>query len=207
MKKTKICGVYKIEHIVSGRCYVGLSVDIAARWRMHTFDAKKSDGYLYRAIRKYGIANFVFAVLEECPRDLLSEREKFWIKELAAFGSGFNLNEGGTAPLQSAETRKKTSDALKGRKKTAEHNAKVSAANKGQKVTEAQRVLFAIAAKARWADPEKRAALMSSRSKKRVCSEETKLKLSMAQAAYMSQPGHREQLSETMKRLHKEPQT
>jgi group I intron endonuclease len=195
MKKSKICGIYKITHIESGRCYIGLSVDVLSRWKVHAFHSKASNTHLYNAIRKYGIQCFAFTVVEECPKECLSAREIFWIKECNAFGNGFNLNEGGDSPSQTPESRKKKSEALKGKKKTPEHNAKVSAANKGQEASDEQRILFSIAAKARWADPVRRAALMASRAKKRVCSQETKLKLSKAQSKYMSVPENRSKIS------------
>lgn len=35
---------------------------------------------IHRAIRKYGIENFSFEIIEECSIEQLDEREKYWIK-------------------------------------------------------------------------------------------------------------------------------
>lgn len=206
MKKQKITGVYRITHTESGRCYVGLSVDIAKRWKAHIADVGKAPWKLHRAMAKYGVAAFSFEVLEECTAEQLGERERFWIHKTDAFTLGFNMNEGGDAPPHTPESRKKTSEALKGTKKTPEHNAKVSAANKGQKPSEAQRALFSIAAKARWDDPERRAALMASRAKKRVCSPETRARLSVALSRYMANQDNRKQRSDVMKTIAQTPE-
>lgn len=196
MKKQTICGIYRIQHVDSGRCYVGLSVDVAKRWKHHLNQVGKTPWKLHRALAKYGVSAFSFDILEECEATKLGDRERFWISKLNAYTLGFNMNEGGDAPTATPERKAKVSAALRGVKKTAEHNAKVSAANKGYKPSDAQRILMSIAAKARWEDPERRSALMATRSEKRVCSPETKAKLSAALSRYMSNPDNRKQRSE-----------
>ena len=95
-----ICGIYKIENLVNGKCYIGQSVDIKRRWRSHKSCAfnSTSEGYdrpLYKAIRKYGLNNFSFEVLEECDRVSLNKRETYWIKVFNSMDNGYNLDEGG----------------------------------------------------------------------------------------------------------------
>ena len=60
---------------------------------------KTSDYPLYRALRKYGEIN-EFYILEEIPgnnRELLGEREKYWIEYYNTTDSefGYNISEGG----------------------------------------------------------------------------------------------------------------
>lgn len=73
-------GVYKITNLINGDCYIGSSKDIAYRWKQHmTLYCKKGRHYqyhLYRAIRKYGIENFEFRILELCPEDNRIELEQ-----------------------------------------------------------------------------------------------------------------------------------
>lgn len=94
-------GIYKITNLVNGKCYIGQSTNIKKRWSAHKSDAfnKKSVTYhypLYRAFRKYGIEHFSFEVLEECPSELLDEKEIFFIKQYNAYGDGgYNQDEGG----------------------------------------------------------------------------------------------------------------
>ena len=76
------------------------SVDIKSRLQNHKSESfnKKSNTYdtaIHRTIRKYGIENFSFEVIEECSRENLSNREKYWIKFYNSFGSGYNLATSG----------------------------------------------------------------------------------------------------------------
>lgn len=50
---------------------------------------------IYRAIRKYGLENFTFEVLEECPSELLNEREIYWINYFDSYYNGYNCTLGG----------------------------------------------------------------------------------------------------------------
>lgn len=56
---------------------------------------------LYKAIRKYGIENFNFDIIEECSADELNEREKYWISYYNSYGeNGYNLTPGGDGYLK-----------------------------------------------------------------------------------------------------------
>lgn len=78
-------GIYKITNKINQHCYIGLSTTIEQRKRNHKSIAFNSNSPkynypLYAAIRKYGIENFDFTVIETCPISLLKERESYWIK-------------------------------------------------------------------------------------------------------------------------------
>jgi hypothetical protein len=49
---------------------------------------------LYPSMRKYGIENFKWELLEACEKSLLSEREKYWGTFYAAKETGFNKKLG-----------------------------------------------------------------------------------------------------------------
>ena len=51
--------------------------------------------YIKRAIHKYGRDKFHITLLEECPIDLLNEREKYWISFYDSYNNGYNLTKGG----------------------------------------------------------------------------------------------------------------
>ena len=63
-------------------CYVGQAVNIADRWKQHIKRAvgaeERTNNKLYPAMDKIGPWNFTFEVIEECPRELLNEREDYW---------------------------------------------------------------------------------------------------------------------------------
>lgn len=93
-------GIYKIENLINHKSYIGQAIDISKRWRRHR-DAynnstlKEYQYPIYRAIRKYGIENFSFEVLEECLREELNEKEKFYVEKYDAFFNGYNQTLGG----------------------------------------------------------------------------------------------------------------
>lgn len=99
------CGIYIIQHLSSGRLYVGQSRDIAARWKQHR--GGDSNRFLKRAVSKYGWEAFRFEVIEECPLEELNDREIFHITRLNSIAPhGFNLRGGGLQMSQiSEETR------------------------------------------------------------------------------------------------------
>jgi group I intron endonuclease len=66
-----VIGIYKITNSINGKVYIGLSTNIEKRWNKHrsvmTNPKERNYKYpLYCAMRKYGIENFTFEVLEEC---------------------------------------------------------------------------------------------------------------------------------------------
>lgn len=91
-------GIYKITNTTNGKCYIGQSRDIEARWAKH-LSAYKSypEWELYRAFKKYGIGAFSFEVIEECTIEELNEREIYWIAHFDSFNNGYNMTLGGKA--------------------------------------------------------------------------------------------------------------
>ena len=94
-------GIYRIENLINHKNYIGQSMQIDTRWSAHKRLAFEPNavGYeypLYKAIRKYGLENFNFTILEECLEEQLDERETYWIKQFEAFGpKGYNQTSGG----------------------------------------------------------------------------------------------------------------
>ena len=86
----KICGIYLIENKVTGRAYVGKSIDILGRWEQHLDAARlhKQDYEFYQDLEQ--VENFSFTILERCSRDELSEKEHFYIEKLKAKEFGYN---------------------------------------------------------------------------------------------------------------------
>ena len=93
-------GIYKITNIVSGSSYIGQATNISLRiyQHLHSSISNKTSDYdypLHKAIRKYGMDNFVFEILEECCSDLLDEREMYWIAFYDTYKNGYNQTAGG----------------------------------------------------------------------------------------------------------------
>ena len=95
-------GIYKIENLINEKIYIGQSRNIQQRWKEHRYrpfnpSARQYDSPLYRAIRKYGLENFSFVVLEETSIENLDNREKHWIEQYCSHNKekGYNLTDGG----------------------------------------------------------------------------------------------------------------
>lgn len=91
-------GIYKITNTTNGKCYIGQSRDIKARWAKHLSSYKSYPEWeLYKAFKKYGIGAFSFEVIEECTIEELNEREIYWIAHFDSFNNGYNMTLGGEA--------------------------------------------------------------------------------------------------------------
>lgn len=95
-------GIYMIKNLINGKCYIGQSINIKRRFKEHKSrilqkSCKEYNSSLYQDIRKFGLQNFSFEVLEECSKEYLNEREIFWISYYNANSPffGYNLLEGG----------------------------------------------------------------------------------------------------------------
>lgn len=105
MTREVICGIYKITNLVNGKIYIGESVDIYRRISQHKKIGKSKNGYkrdkdkpLYRALKKYGIDNFSFEIIEECEQNIRFDREMYWISYYGCTtkrGKGYNQSDGG----------------------------------------------------------------------------------------------------------------
>ena len=96
-KKT-ICGIYKITNLLTEQCYIGQSVNISDRWKQHCkcglgIEASATN-VLYNSMQRDGVWNFSFELLEECSRDLLNEKEAFWIDTYSSNIYGLNTMKG-----------------------------------------------------------------------------------------------------------------
>ena len=92
--ESQLCGIYKIVNTITGQVYIGQSTNIERRWQEHKRPYKRNNptNKLYQAFNDYGLENFNFEVIEECPQSLLNERELYWINYFDAFNNGYNMS-------------------------------------------------------------------------------------------------------------------
>jgi len=90
--------IYLITNTINGKKYVGQHCGTTdSRWKQHLQAALKLEDPkpLYASMRKYGIENFKYEVLEVLGNDadeaLLDEREKHWIKHYNTLKEGYNV--------------------------------------------------------------------------------------------------------------------
>lgn len=93
------CGIYQIKNKINGHMYIGLSKNIEHRFNDHKtkpFSSNRKDDkekVLYKAIRKYGVENFEFNILEICKEEELKNKERYWIAFYNTYKDRRHYNE------------------------------------------------------------------------------------------------------------------
>lgn len=91
--------IYKITNLINNKVYIGQSVHPERRWHEHIWGNNKYKSYIHSAIKKYGVENFLFEIIESNIENY-NEREIYWINFYQANNSlyGYNLTMGGENP-------------------------------------------------------------------------------------------------------------
>lgn len=97
--------IYKITNTINNKVYIGKTCrNLQDRWREHKnrVNNKKYNSYLYNAMRKYGIKNFIIEEIEKCNEDIINDREQFYISFFKSNNKkyGYNLTNGGDGYLK-----------------------------------------------------------------------------------------------------------
>ena len=91
--------VYGSLNMSTGKVYIGETVqEPEQRWKVHERLAKKgSDLLFHRSIKKHGLENFCFWIIEDnIPESQLKQREIYWIDKLKTeVPLGYNMTAGG----------------------------------------------------------------------------------------------------------------
>lgn len=94
-------GIYRIINNINQKSYIGKSEDIEKRIKHHKMrycmNGKDFNKHLYKAMRKYGIENFTFSIVEVLDENQdINEKEKYWIQYYDTYGkNGYNETCGG----------------------------------------------------------------------------------------------------------------
>lgn len=96
--KKPISGIYKITDLITEECYIGQSVNIQQRMKQHCkcglgIEASATNK-LYNTMQKDKVWNFSFELLEQCSKESLNEKEKFWIQMYQSNKFGLNTMKG-----------------------------------------------------------------------------------------------------------------
>lgn len=133
-KEKKINFVFITTNLINGKQYVG---DHSTNDLNRTKSYLGSGNYLKRAVKKYKKENFKREILEFFPtkQEAFDAQERY-IKEYNTLSpNGYNISpKGGHKSIgsMSDETKKKHSDAMKGKKRTKEHQQKINDAHRGK---------------------------------------------------------------------------
>lgn len=111
--------IYIIKNTINDKVYIGQSVNAAERWMKHLSDVRKKpdNQIIHRAMKKYGVENFYYQILEYQIENY-DEREKYWISKYNSLApNGYNVAIGGQGTgsgieSPSAKLNKKQLDSL-----------------------------------------------------------------------------------------------
>ena len=94
--------IYKITNKANGKMYIGqTNGTVSARFNRHIKLSATNNEVLYRAIRKYGVDNFIVETIDTANSKVqLDDKESFWIEKLKTFigfidCKGYNMTLGG----------------------------------------------------------------------------------------------------------------
>ena len=92
-------GIYKITNDETKEAYIGRSVSVRKRLTDHIKSSLGidtiADQHVHQVMREKGIWNFTFELIEECSREKLNEREKYYIEFFHTDQYGYNQKAGG----------------------------------------------------------------------------------------------------------------
>lgn len=176
-------GIYRLRNAVNGKVYVGSSVNVRKRVRLHFLlltTGKHVNSHLQRSFGRDGAEAFTAELVESCATTELLHCEQSHIDGNRSHDRryGYNINPSASRQTISEETRAKLSAAGKGRKRSPETRAKMAETWRGRKHT-----------------PESRAKISAARAN---TSAETRALMS---AAHAGKPcAWREKIAEAMRR-------
>lgn len=121
--------VYVIVNQINRKTYVGQTDDPFRRYKNHLSGFKNRTKHpLYYAMNKHGQDSFRFLIIECCLDEEVNQREYYWINVLDSANSkhGYNLLLGNQVNhCHTDESKRKISEALKGRVFSESHKEKL----------------------------------------------------------------------------------
>ena len=89
--------IYIIKNYKNNKVYIGQTTqDVEKRFKQHLKCSKSNKNQLiYKAIMKYGKANFFYSILEKCKINELNAKEEYYIDLYNSYTKGYNLTKGG----------------------------------------------------------------------------------------------------------------
>ena len=136
--------IYKTTNKINGKSYIGQTI-YSLRQRKHKHISAalsmRDTTYFHRALRKYGAKTFDWKILHECDTiEELNQLEIFYIGYYGTFGNnGYNLTVGGKSGLVGFKhidkSKRRMSEAQKGKKLSEETKRRMSKAKKNRVVS------------------------------------------------------------------------
>ena len=93
--KTTRTGIYKITNLQNNMCYVGQCLSFADRWKQHIKRGigaeTPTQNKLYPAMLAIGPENFMFEIIEDCPKEQLNQKEQEYQQIFGAKEFGYSI--------------------------------------------------------------------------------------------------------------------
>src|SRR6266849_4907080 len=134
MENKRKSGIYRINNLITGKSYIGSSVNIAGRFSNYYSlvylenRVKKGSSIIYSSLLKHGYSNFSIDILEYCEPLSLLEKEQYYIDLLKPEYNILKIAGSRFGSKQSEETKKLISNILKNRVFTKESKVKMKIA-------------------------------------------------------------------------------
>ena len=220
-------GIYKIINLVNGKCYVGSAKDFNRRWNVHLRQLSKGTHHnikLQNSYNVHGKDSFAFEILEKCEyeKDLIIDRENYWIAKLDSKANGYNIADASfgdtfTANPRKEEIRSKMSKSRKGRllseewklnlsnaskgiPKSEHHKLKISEGLRGFKHSDETKAILSSKHTGKTLSEETKAKMKESAKSRPKVSDETKAKLSLALSGKTRSASHSKAISEAKRK-------
>ena len=136
--KNKKSGIYCIENIINGKKYIGQTINLERREKEH-FSLLKGNCHdnihLQNAYNKYGKKNFKFRILLYCKPFELTKYEQIFVDFYTPetlYNVRLECVNSNQGMIFSKETKKKMSEAKRGKHRSKETKEKLSKANSGK---------------------------------------------------------------------------
>lgn len=153
--KTETGYIYRYTHRESGKSYIGQTWDLKTRRQRHESLSQEQCRHFCSALKKHGVDEFGFDILcTTTDQATLDALEMCYIKVLNTLSpNGYNLTTGGNGGKASDEAcqnmSKNNARYWQGKQRSAETRRKLSEANKGKRRTHSKETRMKIAAAAR----------------------------------------------------------
>jgi len=138
IKRTNIpkeaSGIYQIKSKLNGKVYVGSAVNFKRRKKNHFQELKNKkhvNRYLQNHYNKYGKTDLQFSILKFCEKEMLIEKEQFYIDTLEPEFNICKIAGSILGIIFSKETKQKMSESQTGRKHSKETKQKMSTTRMG----------------------------------------------------------------------------
>lgn len=159
-------GIYKITNTVNDKCYIGSAVNIKSRFTTHKSflrQSKHPNLHLRSAWNKYGEENFKFEIIELCIKDMLLDREQFWIDLYNSYELGYNKRKDVNSNLgikfgkQTKEHIEKRMSKVRGKPRSLEAILNNANARKGKRLSDAHKLSLSESGIGRYVSDETKA--------------------------------------------------